>query len=75
MAAQHVQEIDAAIKELTSSRRQEILQIAQNGANPDHLRIWWRSRLRSRLYIEHVSRRTRPDEPQAVICKVPNCVA
>lgn len=38
MAAQHVQEIDAAIKELTSSRRQEILQIAQNGANPGPLK-------------------------------------
>jgi hypothetical protein len=34
MAAQHVHEIDAAIKELVSLRRQEILQIAQNGANP-----------------------------------------
>ncbi len=34
MAAQHVNEIDTAIKELISSRRQEILQIAQNGANP-----------------------------------------
>jgi hypothetical protein len=33
MAAQHVHEIDAAIKGLISSRRQEILQIAQNGAN------------------------------------------
>jgi len=38
MAAQHVQEIDAAIKELVSSRRQEILQIAQNGANPGPLK-------------------------------------
>ncbi|MBZ3695460.1 MULTISPECIES: hypothetical protein [Phyllobacterium] len=34
MTAQHVKEIDAAISELISSRRQEILQIAQNGANP-----------------------------------------
>jgi hypothetical protein len=34
MAEQHVHEIDAAIKELISSRRQEVLQIAQNGANP-----------------------------------------
>jgi hypothetical protein len=34
MAAQHVREIDAAIKELISSRRQKFLQIAQNGANP-----------------------------------------
>jgi hypothetical protein len=38
MAAQHVHEIDAAIKELISSRRQEILQIAQNGANPGPLK-------------------------------------
>ena len=38
MAAQHVNEIDAAIKELISSRRQEILQIAQNGANPGPLK-------------------------------------
>jgi hypothetical protein len=38
MAAQHVKEIDAAIKELISSRRQEILQIAQNGANPGPLK-------------------------------------
>jgi hypothetical protein len=38
MAVQHVQEIDAAIKELISSRRQEILQIAQNGANPGPLK-------------------------------------
>ncbi|MEK1889915.1 MAG: hypothetical protein AAAB35_20610 [Phyllobacterium sp.] len=34
MAEQHVHEIDAAIKELISSRRQEVLQITQNGANP-----------------------------------------
>ncbi len=38
MAAQHVREIDAAIKELISSRRQEVLQIAQNGANPGPLK-------------------------------------
>jgi hypothetical protein len=38
MALQHVKEIDAAIKELISSRRQEILQIAQNGANPGPLK-------------------------------------
>jgi hypothetical protein len=33
MAEQHVHEIDAAIGELISSRRQDVLQIAQNGAN------------------------------------------
>ncbi|UXN67483.1 hypothetical protein N8E89_28685 (plasmid) [Phyllobacterium sp. A18/5-2] len=38
MAAQHVHEIDAAIKELVSSRRQDILQIAQNGADPGPLK-------------------------------------
>jgi phosphoheptose isomerase len=38
MAAQHVKEIDAAIAELIVSRRQEILQIAQNGANPGPLK-------------------------------------
>ncbi len=38
MSIQHVKEIDAAIKELISSRRQEILQIAQNGANPGPLK-------------------------------------
>lgn len=38
MSEQHVKEIDAAIKELISSRRQEILQIAQNGANPGPLK-------------------------------------
>jgi len=38
MSAQHVKEIDAAIKELISSRRQEILQIAQNDANPGPLK-------------------------------------
>ncbi|TXR50445.1 hypothetical protein [Phyllobacterium endophyticum] len=38
MSEQHVKEIDAPIKELISSRRQEILQIAQNGANPSPLK-------------------------------------
>jgi hypothetical protein len=38
MAKQHIKEIDAAIKELILSRRQEILQIAQNGANPGPLK-------------------------------------
>lgn len=34
MAAQHVKEIDEAINELIAARRLEIIQIAQNGANP-----------------------------------------
>ncbi|MCX8282502.1 hypothetical protein OSJ77_20120 [Phyllobacterium sp. 0TCS1.6C] len=38
MAAQHIQEIDAAIEELVLSRRQEIIQIARNGANPGALK-------------------------------------
>lgn len=38
MAAQHIKEIDEAIKELIASRRLEILQIAQNGANPGPLK-------------------------------------
>jgi hypothetical protein len=38
MAAQHVKEIDEAISELIAARRLEILQIAQNGANPGPLR-------------------------------------
>lgn len=38
MAAQHIQEIDAAIEELVLSRRQEIIQIARNGANPGPLK-------------------------------------
>lgn len=38
MAAQHIKEIDDAIGELIASRRLEILQIAQNGANPGPLK-------------------------------------
>ncbi|MCO4316368.1 hypothetical protein M8997_004165 [Phyllobacterium sp. 21LDTY02-6] len=38
MVAQHIQEIDAAIEELVLSRRQEIIQIARNGANPGPLK-------------------------------------
>ncbi|MGH6862113.1 MAG: hypothetical protein ACRECY_17830 [Phyllobacterium sp.] len=38
MAEKHIREIDAAISELVTSRRQEVLQIAQNGANPGPLK-------------------------------------
>ena len=38
MSAQHIKEIDAAIEELILSRRQEIVQIARNGANPGPLK-------------------------------------
>ncbi|MRG58050.1 hypothetical protein GF108_21015 [Phyllobacterium sp. SYP-B3895] len=38
MTAQHIKEIDEAISELIDSRRLEVVQIGQNGANPGPLK-------------------------------------